>query len=459
MGSFDVQRYATPARPIAIQAAEIGIDALHRLPDLITSVRSPEQKTRRITVLSDAVPKARLGSDVTEFVASLAASVGDVALVTTIEGAGGVHADDSTISAATAAASGSSVIVTVGSGTVADIGKAVAARLPESAHVVVQTALSVNGYADDQSVLLVDGVKRTTPTRWPDALIADTQVLAGAPLELNLAGVGDLLAMFTAPADWRIACLLGMDHSYADDLVTMVRDHGQALLQAAPLLRDIDLAAIELTAKVLTLSGISMGLAGTTAPASGAEHTVSHLIEMAATGQGRRSAFHGAQVGVAAVLTSLVWQHVEDRVRAGVRELRCPSGTKVRTAVFRAFGRLDESGAMADECWRDYERKLSRWRELHGDADQLDPAHLYDAMQYLETPAALVAALRHSGAPTRWSQLHPPVDADLARWALANCHLLRDRFTVVDLAFFLGIWEPADVDAVLAQAGAMGAGL
>jgi hypothetical protein len=31
---------------------------------------------------------------------------------------------------------------------------------------------------------------------------------------------------------------------------------------------------------------------------------------------------------------------------------------------------------------------------------------------------------------------------------------MRDRFTVVDLAFFLGIWQAADIDAVLAAAGA-----
>jgi hypothetical protein len=34
-----------------------------------------------------------------------------------------------------------------------------------------------------------------------------------------------------------------------------------------------------------------------------------------------------------------------------------------------------------------------------------------------------------------------------ARWALGHCHLMRDRFTVADLAFFMGIWEPSDVDA------------
>jgi glycerol-1-phosphate dehydrogenase [NAD(P)+] len=448
---FDVQRYATPDRPVGLRAVDIGADALLRLPAIIGMVGTAP--VSRIVVLSDAVRKKRLGEEATGLVMSLLAGVGEVHQVTVLEGTAGVHADEPTVAAAAAAATGASVIVTVGSGTVADIGKAVAARLRDPAHVIVQTALSVNGYADDQSVLLVDGVKRTTPTRWPDALIADTQLLAEAPLQLNLAGVGDLLAMFTAPADWRIASLLGMDDRYAEDVVAMVREHGPALLRAAPLLREADSGAIEFTAKVLTLSGVGMGLAGTTAPASGVEHTVSHLLEMAAARQGRRSAYHGAQVGVAAVLAALVWRHVRRRVRAGTRIMRCPSEDEVRPAVLRAFGSLDPSGAMADECWREYQRKLARWRELHGDADDLDPTHLDDAARLLEEPDVLRSALHRSGAPARMAQLEPPVDAQTTRWALENCYLMRDRFTVVDLACFLGIWQPDDVDAVLAEAG------
>jgi glycerol-1-phosphate dehydrogenase [NAD(P)+] len=454
---FDVQRFATPARPVGLRAVDIGADALLRLPAMIRAIGTAPPD--RIVVLSDAVPKKRLGAEATALVTSLLSDVGDVHRVTVPEGAAGVHADEHTVTAAAAAATGASVIVTVGSGTVADIGKAVAARLRDPAHVIVQTALSVNGYADDQSVLLIDGVKRTTPTRWPDALIADTQLLAEAPLQLNLAGVGDLLAMFTAPADWRIACLLGMDDRYAEDVVAMVREHGPALLRAAPLLREADAGAIELTAKILTLSGVGMGLAGTTAPASGTEHTVSHLLEMAAARQGRRSAYHGAQVGAAAVLAALVWRHVRRRVRAGARLMRCPSEDEMRPAVLRAFSFLDPSGAMADECWRDYQRKLARWRERHGEADQLDPALLDDAARLLEEPTVLRAALHRSGAPAQMAQLDPPIDAQTTRWALVNCHLMRDRFTVVDLACLLGVWQAADVDAVLADARIAGAGL
>jgi glycerol-1-phosphate dehydrogenase [NAD(P)+] len=456
--AFDVQRYATSARPVGLRAVAIGADALLRLPAMIAAIGTASPAAR-LVVLSDTVPKKRQGAEATALVTSLLSGVGDVQRVTVQEGAGGVHADERTVASAAAAASGARVIVTVGSGTVADIGKAVAARLRDPAHVVVQTALSVNGYADDQSVLLIDGVKRTTPTRWPDALIADTQLLAEAPLHLNLAGVGDLLAMFTAPADWRIACLLGMDDRYAEGVVAMVRERGPDLLRAAPLLREADAGAIEVTAKILTLSGVGMGLAGTTAPASGAEHTVSHLLEMAAARQGRRSAYHGAQVGAAAILAALVWRHVRQRVRAGARLMRCPSDDEMRPAVMRAFSSLDPSGAMADECWRDYQRKLARWRERHGDADQLDPAHLDDAARLLEEPAVLRAALHGSGAPARMAQLDPPVDAQTARWALANCHLMRDRFTVVDLAFLLGVWQPTDIDAVLAEAEIAGAEL
>ena len=455
--AFDVQRYATPARPVGLREVHIGSDALLRLPAVIRAIGS-DLGVGRIVVLSDAVPKYRRGEDATALVASLLSGLADVQRVRVLEGAAGVHADERTVAAAATAASGARVLVTVGSGTVADIGKAAAARLRGPSHVIVQTALSVNGYADDQSVLLVDGVKRTTPTCWPDALIADTQLLAEAPIELNLAGVGDLLAMFTAPADWRIASLLGMDDQYAGEVVAMVRENGPALLQAAPLLREADDDAIELTAKVLTLSGVCMGLAGTTAPASGAEHTVSHLLEMAGASQSRRSAYHGAQVGAATVLAAQVWQHVRQRVRAGVRVMRCPSEEQTRPAVLRAFSSLDSSGAMADECWRDYRRKLARWRELHGDEDELDTAHLEDAARLLEDPAVLRTALYSSGAPTRMAELDPPVDAAMTRWALANCHLMRERFTVVDLACFLGVWQPADVDAVLAAADIEGAG-
>ena len=71
--------------------------------------------------------------------------------------------------------------------------------------------------------------------------------------------------------------------------------------------------------------------------------------------------------------------------------------------------------------------------------------------------ARLAGALAAAGAPLRLSELG--IDAGTARWALLHCHLMRDRFTVADLAFLLGIWEAGDVDALLDDAGRLGVGL
>ena len=320
--------------------------------------------------------------------------------------------------------------------------------------MVVQTATSVNGFTDDQSVLLVNGVKRTTPTRWPDALVADTAVLVAAPAALNVAGVGDLAAMFTAPADWLLATRLDMGGSYSPAIVDMVRRHGQSVLDAAPRLAKGDPDAAAHIAGVLALSGISMGVAGTTAPASGMEHTVSHLIEMAMNARGTDAAFHGAQVGVCTIAAAHLWWRVAERMRSGALELRFPDDGEMHDRVGAAFASLDPSGEMAAECWRLYSRKLSRWTGMRAGLESTDWEGVAASVaDLLIEPQRLTAALSDAGAPARFSQLDPPVDRDLARWALAHCHLMRDRYTVADLAFLAGMWDEAAVDTVLSEVG------
>lgn len=404
------------------------------------------------------MPKRRGGADLHETVARHLAgrNVTDVVL----DGERGrVHADERTIARAVEGCSGARSIVTVGSGTLADIGKAVSARLGGVHHVVVQTATSVNGFADDQSVLVIDGVKRTTPTRWPDVLIADAEVLAGAPVALNVAGVGDLIAMFTAPADWRLAHLLGMTDGYSPHVVALTRAHGDELLSLAPRVRAADPEALTAIAGILTLSGVSMGVAHTTAPASGMEHTVSHLIEMAMNSSGRDSAFHGAQVGVTTLVAAAVWRRVAGRLSDGVT-LRFPSREEMRDRVLDSFASLDRSGAMGEECWRQYSRKLERWSTRRAALEATDWRTVErDVRPLLGAPVEIARALAEAGAPCRFSELDPPVAPELVRWALACCHLMRDRFTVADLAFFTGGWTADDVEEALDGAAAVGGGL
>jgi glycerol-1-phosphate dehydrogenase [NAD(P)+] len=369
-----------------------------------------------------------------------------------------VHADAATLAAAVEAVRGGALLVTIGSGTIADIGKYASAQLDGLPHVVVQTAASVNGFADDQSVLVVDGVKRTTPTRWPDRLVIDTDVVGLAPPVMNQAGLGDLLATYTAPADWLLARFVGQDDSFSRAVVTLARNHVDAAVDAAEGVAVGDPAAIELLAAALTLSGISMGVAGRTAPGSGMEHTVSHLLEMT---EAQDATLHGAKVGVLSVFGACLWEVVRDAAAdGGLATLRFPDEAEMEARLTEAFGAVDPSGAMGAECWSDYRRKLARWHAARPRLETLAdrwPWFDNEVGRLLAAPERLLSSLQRAQAPVRLSDLG--IGPERGRWALAHCHLMRDRFTIADLAFFMGRWEPADVDALIARVGALGGGL
>jgi glycerol-1-phosphate dehydrogenase [NAD(P)+] len=448
---------AATLRPLGLGGLLLGPGMLDRVADAVAEVRRREGD---VAVLADRRQMAGAAGEVKAYVAAALEGAGiTVRQVTLGDERANVHADALTLRRAATAAAGAGVVVSVGSGTIADIGKALSAELSRP-HVVVQTAASVNGFADDQSVLLLNGVKHTTATRWPERLIIDSDVIARAPVELNRAGFGDLLATYTAPADWRLAQLVGQDDSYSPFAVELARAHVDAVLDRADGIHRADPEALEHLSAALTLSGIAMGVAGRTAPGSGMEHTVSHLLEMAER-PGAEAPLHGAKVGALSVLAAMLWARVRTVARAGgLRALRFPAAEELEPRVREAFAVLDPSGRVGEACWRDYARKLDRWNAARDDLESLWqrwPAFDAELDRLLASPERLVAALRSARAPVRLTQLG--VRDQTARWALAHGHLMRDRFSVADLAFFMGIWDSADVDALLVAAARLGAGL
>jgi glycerol-1-phosphate dehydrogenase [NAD(P)+] len=445
-------------RPLGLGGVLLGSGVLDRIADVVAELQGTEGD---VALVADGRPMATAGRELKAAVAaSLRAAGIAVRQVTVGDEHAHVQVDAATLDHAAAVGAGARMMLSVGSGTVADIGKALSVRLGGVPHVVVQTAASVNGFADDQSVLLVDGVKRTAATRWPERLLIDTDVVVRAPVELNRAGLGDLLASYTAPADWLLARLVGQDDSFSPAAVGVARAHVDTVLECADGIHRADPGAIDKLAAALTLSGISMGVAGCTAPGSGMEHAVSHLLEMCER-FGRPGPLHGAKVGALSVLAAMLWARVRAVARGGgLNGLRFPTAAEMKPRVSAAFATLDRSGQMGEQCWRGYARKLERWHDAREQLVTLAGRwQAFDAELdgLLASPERLVGALRAARAPVRLSQLG--VADATARWALAHCHLMRDRFTVVDLAFFMGIWDAGDVDALLVDAARLGAGL
>lgn len=446
-------------RPLGLGQVYVGPRAVVRLPGVVAGLGAG--RTGETVLLRDGVAK-RIGShDLHSVVTTALRLDGPVRDLVLSGGHGTVHADEETVDAVLAGTAGARVLVTVGSGTLADLGKVAAAahRLP---HVIVQTAASVNGFADDQSVLLRSGVKRTVASRWPDALIVDADILAAAPPELNRAGVGDLMSMFTALPDWLLASTVGFNAGYHQTPVDMVRPHGERLLALAPRLAAADPGALAVLAELLTLSGVSMGVAGCTSPSSGMEHLISHLLDMHAAANGHDPDSHGAQVGVGSVVAAATWARVRAMLGTGaVPDIRLPDPDGAKRRIEDAFLPLDATGRTAAECWAAYSvklrelgrllprlrRLLALWRPLDKQLGQL-----------LVGPARLTDTLGVLGAPVKFADLRPGYGPEVARWAITNAHLMRERFTIADLGDLLGLGGPEGSEAVLADLVTVGAG-
>jgi glycerol-1-phosphate dehydrogenase [NAD(P)+] len=185
-------------------------------------------------------------------------------------------------------------LVGVGGGRALDVAKYTAslAGLP---YFAVPTSLSNDGFCSPQASLTLEGKRRSLPTGLPDAVIVDLAVCQQAPLMLWHSGVGDLCSKFTAVSDWKLA--FHRRGVPVNDLAALISDASVFQFMANPVL---DEQGIRLLATALMLNGVAMEIAGSSRPASGSEHLISHALDMT----GARPRLHGLQTGTAAYLVS-----------------------------------------------------------------------------------------------------------------------------------------------------------
>ena len=224
----------------------------------------------------------------------------------------GLHADEhGTALLMNALPKDAKVLVAVGSGTIHDLTRYCASKMGIP-FVSVPTAASVDGFCSNVCALTWGGCKKTVYCGSPDLVIADLDVISKAPLYLALSGMGDVLGKYIALADWRIAHLLTGEF-LCERIAKLSADAAQAVLESADGIAAGEVSAYEKLMGGLCLSGLAMQMMGNSRPASGAEHHISHLIEMAPEPLGIRSdALHGEKVGVATLLVSRYYHNLAE---------------------------------------------------------------------------------------------------------------------------------------------------
>src|SRR5215469_4421761 len=181
-------------------------------------------------------------------------------------------------------------LVGVGGGKALDVAKYTAglAGLP---YFAVPTSLSNDGFCSPQASLTLEGKRRSLPTGLPEALVVDLAVCQRAPRTLWHSGVGDLCSKFTAVSDWKLA--FKRREVPVNDLAALMSDASVFQFMANP---ESDEQGMRLLATALMLNGVAMEIAGSSRPASGSEHLISHALDMS----GARLRLHGLQTGSAA---------------------------------------------------------------------------------------------------------------------------------------------------------------
>lgn len=222
---------------------------------------------------------------------------------------GKIEPDEAAVGAITMALpSACDVIIAVGSGVINDCCKvvALAARLPG---IVIATAPSMDGYASNSSSMIQNKIKVSLYNACPVAILCDTEILCKAPMEMLLAGLGDMLAKYISICEWRISHLITGEY-YCENVASLVRSSVQKCIGSARGVIDHEAGAVAAIAEGLVLSGIAMSYAEISRPASGLEHYFSHIWEMLALQRGEASALHGTQVGVGTALTLMLYDHI-----------------------------------------------------------------------------------------------------------------------------------------------------
>lgn len=333
------------------------------------------------------------------------------------------------------------VAVAVGSGTINDLVKLASHRL-ERPYLCVATAASMDGYTAFGASITFEGSKQTFSCPAPAAVVADTRIMATAPVEMGASGYADLLSKVTAGADWILADALGeeaIDRKAWDIVQGGLRD----ALGDPEGVRAGDLKALEALTEGLMLGGFAMQWHRSSRPASGAEHQFSHLWDMQHHTHNGKAPSHGFKVGVATLAVTALYEAL----------LSLP------------LEEIDPDAAA--EAWPEAEVFAERIRELFPD-DELQEIAVKEGLlkhvtreavreqvgllrkQWLELREKLrgqlipITEIRHmleeAGAPTE------PEEIGISRTRLRRsfdlAYFIRRRFTVLDLARRAGLLEP-----------------
>ena len=326
--------------------------------------------------------------------------------------------NEAAIAKVSAALDGIDFILGIGSGVIQDLCKYVAsnAKLP---YAIFATAPSMDGYASSGAAMITDGMKVTYPAGVPLAILADTDVIKNAPLDMIKAGYGDIIGKYSALNDWKLGAVVNGEY-FCDYVYGLTMDTLKRVLPLANRLIERDADSVGTLMEALILVGIAMSFAGNSRPASGSEHHLSHYFEITGIVDNKPYLPHGIDVLYSTVITT--------KLREIIAETNFPA-SDFRQSDEERYSELKRVyKSVADGCFA-LQDKLGTYRDMR-------------AERYLENEGAIRKILNEAPTSEEIEKILTDIKLDINDFyrvyseekildAIRYAKDLKDRYTVL----------------------------
>lgn len=415
---------------IAIKEVRIGS---HILPTILDSLRSFQKGT--VLLIADHNTYQAGGNQVESIISS------EFEIEKVIFSNVHLHPDEEALEQLRAAMhSNIAAIVVVGSGTLNDLARYLSyeTKVP---YIVVCTAPSMDGYASMVSPLITKGVKVTYDAVCPYCIIADIAIMKEAPFHMLHAGLGDIVGKYSALADWKLANILH-DEYYCETTAQLVEKAVQQCVSSASGIKERTPESIRSIIEGLILSGMCIGMTGSSRPASGEEHLLSHTWEMLGLIHGRETHLHGNQVGIGTEIILHIYQYLltvdihkvyaEGKFRAFTREKWEQNIKQLFSNVASQIIHKKEPHINFNEAARELaaQQIVAKWDEMKK-----------NVFQSMPSPAAYRKMMEAAGSTL--TPIDLKLDRESFRLSLLTAKEIRQRFGVMQMLEDLGILEDA----------------
>ena len=309
------------------------------------------------------------------------------------------------------------VLVAFGAGTIMDFGRYPAYKLGIP-FVAVPTLASSDGFTASICSVILKGQKKSISMKAPALVVADLDIIKGAPKRLVSSGINDILSKYISLADWKMATLVS-----GEDYCPMVAGLAQEALDIMRAAADKMAATGEIDHEAMTMaqmkSGLTMQLWDNSRAASGAEHLMAHLVEMKPPRFEKAEGIHGECVGVGTFAAVKEYHRL-----AKLRPKAKPFEPLTSEWVMEKFGERLYDGIMKENAPDkdilgkfDPQNIVDHWDEIVEIIDSIPPADELEAL--------------YKACGCKYLPEHIGIDPALSDEALNISAAIRNRLTLI----------------------------